>query len=384
MHRIWVLMFLSFLSTHTLANEYSLTSEEADFVRRLMAKDKLLADLPKAQNGLETLNKLLSAGSAGPIKIALQWNQVAIKAWRTANSALEKIGKLSICNEIDLMISYETKNTGFFEELSEARGCKETATEALAPADQSDVMAAVVTKHSQSTSEGAVIYSAEVAKVGDGWIIRPAPCVADVQFYAGANVVSGFPGKRRLVRCPNGDRTEVQDVKLVSDGSVTILSISSVAGALAIADDARLSASRTRVSLENTANKKFARRSSSATTTDVQLANLNIDLPSIKLPSIPNPILYPIPSPSLPQPPKLPDAFDAQYPACIPVRQQNYWSLITQGVSRGREMGLYSNRDECRDRIIASAAAISTNLGIPQIAPAIGYGSDCGCKWEFR
>ena len=122
------IMLLLISPTRASAAEYELTEEEAKFVRSILQRDELLRSLPKAQKGLDALNTLLAAVPAGPIKLALTWNQTAIKTWRVANKKLDKIGKATICDEIQLRTEGGTKNVKFFEQLSKSRGCGEDPT----------------------------------------------------------------------------------------------------------------------------------------------------------------------------------------------------------------------------------------------------------------
>jgi hypothetical protein len=109
---------------------YNLTKDDVEFLKRISAKDQLIKALPDGVKGLEALNKVFGAIATGtPIRIAVEWNKGTIAAWRTANQRLEKIGKATICKEIDLYIVENDDNPkfnkDFFERLYEARGCKE-------------------------------------------------------------------------------------------------------------------------------------------------------------------------------------------------------------------------------------------------------------------
>lgn len=117
-------ILLSFaLVKSVVAEPVQLSEDDAKFMKQLMTKDELIRLLPKTQKGLSALSTIVSAVSSGPVSIALQWNQVAIKTWRLANTRLDKIAKASICDEIDLRIAYEGSNTEFFTQLYQARGC---------------------------------------------------------------------------------------------------------------------------------------------------------------------------------------------------------------------------------------------------------------------
>ena len=100
-----------------------LSKEEATFVRSIMLRDQLLRELPKAQASVAGLNTLLKIAPTGPVKLALAWNQAAIKSWRIANKKLEEIGKASICDELQGRIEAEKSNVTFFKELYISRGC---------------------------------------------------------------------------------------------------------------------------------------------------------------------------------------------------------------------------------------------------------------------
>jgi hypothetical protein len=100
-----------------------LSQEEAMFVRSILLRDELLRELPKAQKSLSALNTLLKAAPTGPVKIALAWNQAAIKTWRLANKKLDEIGKATICDELQMRTEAGTTNIPFFEQLFESRGC---------------------------------------------------------------------------------------------------------------------------------------------------------------------------------------------------------------------------------------------------------------------
>lgn len=120
---VWVTVLLSVLSPNVPAVGTDLSEDDVRFMKQLMAKDKLIRSLPKAQKGLAALNAIVSAVSSGPITIALQWNQAAIKTWRVANTSIDEIAKASICDEIDFRVATGGASTYFFEQLYQARGC---------------------------------------------------------------------------------------------------------------------------------------------------------------------------------------------------------------------------------------------------------------------
>lgn len=132
------------------AAEVTLTEDEIKFLKQILLKDKLLKELPKAQSDLAALNKVLSWTTPGPLKLVFKWNQGAIAGWRKANDALARIGKISICQEIDGKIVEPTKNVEFFEQLAIARGCDDLPVALTQPA-RPVLKAAVVPPRSTAT-----------------------------------------------------------------------------------------------------------------------------------------------------------------------------------------------------------------------------------------
>lgn len=107
------------------ADEITLTQDEAGTLQLILKKDKLMDELVKSQQGLEALGRLLGMTITGPVKLAVQWNQVAIAGWRKANANLVKVEKAAVCKDIALQIAGGTPNESFFQQLSQARGCED-------------------------------------------------------------------------------------------------------------------------------------------------------------------------------------------------------------------------------------------------------------------
>lgn len=112
-----------FWVTNARAQEVTLTKEEAEVVKLVLGKDKVMADLSSTQKGLEGLNRLASLQIVGPVKLAIQWNQALFKGWRKANEKVVIIGRDAICKDINLQIAAQSPNQSFFEQLAIARGC---------------------------------------------------------------------------------------------------------------------------------------------------------------------------------------------------------------------------------------------------------------------
>ena len=106
-----------------LADDVTLSKEEATVVKSILVRDQLLREMSGSQEGLSDLNKLLKMVVTGPVKIAIIWNQVAIDAWRKVNSKLVIIGKQTTCDEIALQLVDLSPSHDFFQQLSKARGC---------------------------------------------------------------------------------------------------------------------------------------------------------------------------------------------------------------------------------------------------------------------
>ncbi len=115
----------SAISDRALADEVTLTKDEADTVKLIMTKDKMMQGLAKGSLGLDALNRLLTLKVTGPVKLALEWNQAAFTGWRKANAALVPIEKTAVCHDIELQIAGGTPNERFFEQLAQARGCND-------------------------------------------------------------------------------------------------------------------------------------------------------------------------------------------------------------------------------------------------------------------
>jgi hypothetical protein len=108
--------------SNEIGMEYSLTKEDVAFLGKVAKKDEFLKKMTTEVSGLNALFTVLSVTTPGPLKIAVKWNQGAIKGYKTANDRLGRIGRNVICEDIYLH-STDTPNRDFFTRLAEARGC---------------------------------------------------------------------------------------------------------------------------------------------------------------------------------------------------------------------------------------------------------------------
>jgi hypothetical protein len=60
------------------ADEVTLTQDEADTVKLILRKDKMMEQMVKSQKGMEALARIMNMTITGPVKLAVQWNQAAI------------------------------------------------------------------------------------------------------------------------------------------------------------------------------------------------------------------------------------------------------------------------------------------------------------------
>src|SRR5690349_17254770 len=101
---VLVSVTLMLVGLASAADDVTLTKEEAEFLKTIMTRDKMLRALPVGQSSLSALNTVMTAVVSGPVTLALRWNQVAIKGWREANKKLVEIEKGTICRDIELQI----------------------------------------------------------------------------------------------------------------------------------------------------------------------------------------------------------------------------------------------------------------------------------------
>jgi len=380
-------LLLSAYASNALAEDVTLSAEEAKFIKTIIGKDKFLQELPKAQKQVAALNTILSA-APGPIKIALQWNKVAIAAWRQANSSLAQIKQASICQEIDYMIATSEKNSEFFEQLSSARGCQETQESQSNTNGQSklsDMIASRLKVSNQKAAAPIVIYSAKIKETSDEYIISAAPCSEDILLVASKSQAEVLPstGNTRTVRCKDGTQAKTQDISIFRNSTLSVLSNVTAEDAIFLAakikesliEDSMMPASGRKLTQANRINNQ---------SNSGGIQNVLFGIPGTpKLPGvIPEKIedLIPDPRKAIPSI----DGFNTTYPACIPFRQHNSWQTATAAARKGHEIGLYTSREQCRDKIALLAGALATELGSPELAPAILYGGDCACNWEFK
>jgi hypothetical protein len=88
-----------------IADEVTLTQDEADTLQLILKKDNLMNELVKSQHGLEGLGRVLGMTITGPVKLAVQWNQAAIEGWRKVNANLVKVEQAAVCKDIALQIA---------------------------------------------------------------------------------------------------------------------------------------------------------------------------------------------------------------------------------------------------------------------------------------
>jgi chromosome segregation ATPase len=102
-----------------------LSKDEQQTLKLIMNSDQALQVAAKANIGLEILNKVISEGAVGPVKLAVQRNAALIKGWRKANEAMVKIAKPVTCGNINTEIIEDTPARAFWEHLYDARGCND-------------------------------------------------------------------------------------------------------------------------------------------------------------------------------------------------------------------------------------------------------------------
>jgi hypothetical protein len=102
-----------------------LSTDEQRTLKLIMNSDQALVVAANANIGLEILNKIISEGAVGPVKLAVQWNSALIKGWRKANEAMVKIAKPVTCGNINTEIVEDTPAREFWEHLYDARGCND-------------------------------------------------------------------------------------------------------------------------------------------------------------------------------------------------------------------------------------------------------------------
>lgn len=122
----FILMACLSFSQNAIANEITLSEEDAKTAQTIIRKDKMITEMSKDNKikGLEWVTKLAGLAIQGPAKLTLQWNQALFKGWRKANSGVVTIGKMAICKDLDLA-RVTADNTEFFENMYSARGCSE-------------------------------------------------------------------------------------------------------------------------------------------------------------------------------------------------------------------------------------------------------------------
>jgi hypothetical protein len=101
----------------------NLSQEEAQLLKQVLGKDEFLAKLTASQKGLSAINGVLSKTIAGPVSLAVQWNQALIDGWGKANSSLATISKAVTCDQLMDPIINNSSNSRFFEKLRKARQC---------------------------------------------------------------------------------------------------------------------------------------------------------------------------------------------------------------------------------------------------------------------
>jgi len=103
--------------------DINLSSDETMLLKRIYNNDSFIRGLTKSQKALAVLNSALASVSPGPIKLALQWNDTALKGWAVANKNLDKIQQIASCSDLQIPIIDGSPNSTFFEKLRSLRGC---------------------------------------------------------------------------------------------------------------------------------------------------------------------------------------------------------------------------------------------------------------------
>ena len=78
------------------APEYTLDPDDIQFLRKLAQQDEFIRQLAASSAAVEVLGKAIEFASQGPAKLAAQWNLAVIKGWRSANKALDFLGKHAV------------------------------------------------------------------------------------------------------------------------------------------------------------------------------------------------------------------------------------------------------------------------------------------------
>ena len=108
-----------------VGHEIELSDAELTTLKLIMNREATLRDMTKAVKGFEALNTALSQ-AGGPAKIIMNWNKGYIEAWKSANSAMEKIAAQVTCNEINTEIVTAvpgSPNEIFWKNLASTAGC---------------------------------------------------------------------------------------------------------------------------------------------------------------------------------------------------------------------------------------------------------------------